>query len=161
MSYIVAINPVNLGVTTYSLPWTMLTEHGGSFYGAYATKLQVLGGTIEATATPTVETGDILVADGNVCNVSDMYLQLITDKDIKMTATSSENGVNSSNEYRVETNNEATMKERVDWLGRGAEGAYWRFKFTKYGEEACNFLLLKFDVLVGKIRHRRGATIAR
>lgn len=146
------INALTLAAVRYSLSWEAVADFGGELYGLTPTALQTLSGPIESTATPTVESGVMLLAPGAVSTVPRAYFQGQTNSALTLSATARLQGQTYTQSYSVPGWPWAEDQPRTVPMARHLQGSTWQLKLESDG---AAWSIRIFEIAIGQVLRTR------
>lgn len=150
MSRVITFHGATLGVSEYSIPAIDVAVVGGEVQFLTADGVLAFDPAADAPAGY-VETGDLNLSGGSVCNVSPAYLVVQSDGPLMLMATWKQ-GASRTKEYPVPVRPGDEERARTVPMGKGPRGNSWRLRIASAGGD---WTLSGFEVLVDRVGRTR------
>jgi hypothetical protein len=142
------MNTITNAATTFEqFPYNSFAEIGGNYYAAGPSGLvQIDAGNTDLSNAPinaVLRTGMMDFRDSRLKRLSDFYIAMRSDGDIKLTVTCDELD---PYEYYIRPHDIATLRQRKDLIGKGLRGRYWGFELSNI--DGCNFDFDAYNMVV-------------
>lgn len=146
----VVVNAQTTGLSEYSIPALDVAVLDGEVYFLTATGLVKLSGAL--TGTSSIETGDLMLHPGQVCNVPRVYPDIYAPAPLELLVTASVQGKTHTTSYKIPARTGSETAASTVPLGKGPRGNQWRFKIRGRTSDWSLAGLEVTTVFTGRVR---------